>query len=416
MHLEKSVFLCMFATVNLCTPKMLKNTLYSTKNTFPIIVKTFQGLEEVLASELVKIGATEDFQIHRRAVSFTGDIALLYKANFHCRTAIRVLKTIKTFKAFSADEVYEEIKKINWDEYLDLKKKFAIDSVVYSDTFLHSKFVAYRVKDGIADYFTEKYGKRPSVSIENPDIMFNIHISQNTCTVSLDSSGESLHKRGYRVSQNEAPLNEALAAGLIMLTGWNGNCDFIDPMCGSGTLLIEAAMIALNIPPGIYRKNFAFEKWNDFDEELFDKIYNEWGEREFKYHIYGSDISSKAVKIAESNVKSASLSKYINLKVSPIQQLNPPAEKGIVIINPPYGERIESNDIFNLYSAIGERLKHHFMGYEAWIISSHKECLSKIGLKPSKKIKMLNASLECDYCKYEIFAGKRKEFVKKERK
>ena len=384
------------------------------QNTFQIIVKTFQGLEQVLASELVKIGATEDLQIHRRAVSFTGDLALLYKANLHCRTAIRVLKPIKTFKAFSADEVYEEIKKINWDEYLDLKKKFSIDSVVYSDTFSHSKFVAYRVKDGIADYFTEKYGKRPSVSVESPDIMINIHIAQNTCTISLDSSGESLHKRGYRVSQNEAPLNEALAAGLIMLTGWDGNCDFVDPMCGSGTLLIEAAMIALNIPPGIYRKEFAFEKWNDFDEGLFDEIYNDQSdEREFKYKIYGSDISPKAIKIAESNVKSAALSKYIELQVCPIQKLNPQAEKGIVVINPPYGERIMSDDIYSLYAAIGERLKHYFMGYDAWIISSHKECLFKIGLKPSVKIKMLNASLECEYHKYEIFAGKRKEFVDK---
>jgi putative N6-adenine-specific DNA methylase len=382
------------------------------KNTFQILVKTFQGLEQVLASELVKIGATEDLQIHRRAVSFTGNLALLYKANLHCRTAIRVLKPIKTFNASSADEVYEEVKKIKWEDYLDLKKKFSIDSVVYSDIFSHSKFVAYRVKDGIADYFTEKYEKRPSVSIENPDIMINVHIAQSTCTISLDSSGESLHKRGYRVSQNEAPLNEALAAGLIMLTGWDGNCDFVDPMCGSGTLLIEAAMIALNIPPGIYRKEFAFEKWNDFDEKLFDELYNDQsGEREFKHKIYGSDISPKAIKIAESNVRSAALSKYIELKICPIQQLEPPSEKGIIIINPPYGERIMSDDIYGLYAAIGERLKHHFMGYDAWIISSHKECLNRIGLKPSKKIKMLNASLECEYCKYEIFAGKRKKHL-----
>jgi putative N6-adenine-specific DNA methylase len=383
-------------------------------NSFPILVKTFQGLEQVLASELMKLGATEDLQIHRRAVSFTGNLAMLYKANLHCRTAIRVLKPIITFKAGSADEVYELTKKVNWDEILDLKKTFSIDAVIYSDVFKHSKFVSYRVKDAIADYFTEKYEKRPSVSVENPDIFINVHISQTTCTISLDSSGESLHKRGYRVSQNEAPLNEALAAGLIMLTGWDGNCDFVDPMCGSGTLLIEAAMIALNIPPGIYRKEFAFEKWADFDEDLFDGLYNDQsGEREFKYKIYGSDISPKAIKISESNVKSAALSKYIELKVCSIQQLEAPSDKGIVIINPPYGERITSNDIFTLYSAIGERLKHHFMGYEAWVISSHKECLTQIGLKPSKKIRMLNASLECEYCKYEIFAGKRKDFVTK---
>ena len=382
------------------------------KETFKILVKTFQGLEQVLASELVKLGATEDLQIHRRAVSFTGDKELLYKANLCCRTAIRVLKPIRTFKAQSADEVYEEIKKIDWEEWLNLKVTYSIDSVVYSDIFRHSKFVTYRVKDAISDQFTEKYGKRPSISVEQPDILLNIHIAQDICTLSLDSSGESLHRRGYRVSQNEAPLNEALAAGLILLTGWDGNSDFIDPMCGSGTLLIEAAMIALNIPPGIYRKEFAFEKWADFDEDLFDRLYNDQsGEREFKYKIYGSDNSPKAVKITESNVKSAALSKYIDIKLSPIQKLNPPSEKALIIINPPYGERIESDDIFELYASIGERLKHHFQGYTAWVISSHKECLHRIGLKPTKKIKLLNASLECEYCRYDIFAGKRKEFL-----
>jgi putative N6-adenine-specific DNA methylase len=380
--------------------------------TFQILVKTFKGLEQVLASELVKLGATEDLQILNRAVSFKGNLELLYKANLCCRTAIRVLKPIKTFKAKSADEVYEQVKEIDWEDFFDVNQTFAIDTVVYSDIFTHSKFVSYRVKDAIVDQFTEKHGKRPSISVANPDILLNVHIANDTCTISLDSSGESLHKRGYRISQNEAPLNEALAAGLIMLTGWDGNCDFVDPMCGSGTLLIEAAMIALNIPPGIYRKEFAFEKWKDFDEDLFDEIYNDQsGEREFKYKIYGSDISQRAVKIAESNVKSSALSKYIELKVCPIQELNPPAEKGIIVTNPPYGERITSDDIFGLYSDIGERLKHNFMGYDVWIISSHKECLAKIGLKPSKKIKILNASLDCDFCKYEIFAGKRKEFV-----
>ena len=391
---------------------------------FPILIKTFQGLEEVLAAELVKLGATDDLQIHRRAVSFNGNLELLYKANLCLRTAIRVLKPIKTFKATTADEVYDKIKKMNWEEYIDLEKTFSIDSTVYSEVFTHSKFVTYRVKDAICDYFIEKTGKRPSVRLDTPDVMLNIHISNDNCTLSLDSSGESLHKRGYRVSQTDAPLNEALAAGLILLTGWDGNSDFIDPMCGSGTLLIEAAMIALNIPPGIYRKEFAFEKWADFDEELFDKLYNDQSaERKFKYKIYGSDISPKAIKIAEANVKSAALSKYIDLKVLPIQQMVPPvgatlavaplAVAPLMIINPPYGERIMSDDIFGLYAAIGERLKHHFAGFEAWIISSHKECLYKIGLKPTKKIKMLNGSLECEYCKYEIFSGKHKDYKTK---
>ncbi|GHT33787.1 RNA methyltransferase [Bacteroidia bacterium] len=379
--------------------------------TFPILVKTFQGLEEVLAAELVKIGATDNLQIHRRAVSFDGNQELLYKANLCLRTAIRVLKPIKTFKAASADEVYDEVKKMNWEEFLDTDKSFSIDSTVYSEIFTHSKFVTYRVKDAICDHFIEKTGKRPSVRLDMPDVMLNIHISGDTCTLSLDSSGESLHKRGYRVSQNEAPLNEALAAGLILLTGWQGDSDFIDPMCGSGTLLIEAAMIALNIPPGIYRKEFAFEKWTDFDEELFDRLYNDQsGEREFKHKIYGSDISPKAVKIAESNVKSAALGKYIELKVLPIQKLEPPANGGLLVTNPPYGERITADNILDLYACIGERLKHHFAGFEAWIISSNIEGFYKIGLKPTQRIKMLNGDLECEYRKYEIFSGKHKEY------
>ncbi len=377
------------------------------------IAKTFYGLEQVLAKELIEIGAN-DVQIGNRAVSFSGDKAIMYKANFCCRTAIRILKIVKTFKARSADEIYTEIKKIDWSKYLDLKKTFSIDSVVYSEDFRHSKFVTYRVKDAIADQFTEKCGKRPSVSVESPDLAINIHISGNICTLSFDSSGESLHKRGYRMSQNDAPISEVLAAGMILMTGWHGECDFVDPMCGSGTLLIEAAMIALNIAPGVFRKEFAFEKWDDFDEDLFREIYDDQSqEREFTHKIYGSDISARAIKIAETNVKSAGLKKYIELQNTPFQQLNAPTEKGIIVTNPPYGERLETADLLELYAAIGERLKHHFTGYNAWIISSNKEALAKIGLKPSKKVKLLNSDLECDYLKFEIFDGKRKAFIEK---
>lgn len=378
---------------------------------FEMIAKTFLGLEEVLAKELIDLGAN-DVQIQRRAVSFTGDQALLYKANLYCRTASRILKPILTFKASNADEVYTQIKKINWSNYLEVDSTFAIDSTVYSEQFRHSKYVTYRVKDAIVDYFSEKYDRRPTVSVSNPQLMINIHISHQQCTLSLDSSGESLHKRGYRIAQTEAPLNESLAAGMLLIAGWDGQTNFVDPMCGSGTLLIEAALIALNIPPGIYRKEFAFEKWSDFDEELFDTLYNDDSyERAFDFKIYGSDISPLAIKIAEKNVKAAGLSKFIDLKITPIQKLEPSADKCMLVTNPPYGERITSNDIYKLYADLGALLKHKFSGNTAWVISSHEECLKKIGLKPARKLKLLNGSLECLYCCYEIFQGKRNEYL-----
>lgn len=380
---------------------------------FEMIAKTFLGLEEVLAEELIALGAN-DVQIQRRAVSFSGDQAMLYKANLHCRTASRILKPILTFKASNADEVYEEVKKVKWELYLTPQSTFAIDSTVYSDQFRHSKYVTYRVKDAIADYFNERYDRRPTVSVANPQLTLNIHIAQQQCTLSLDSSGESLHKRGYRTEQTEAPINEALAAGMLLMAGWDGQCDFMDPMCGSGTLLIEAAMIALNIPPGIYRKEFAFERWNDFDEELFDILYNDDSyERDFTHTIYGSDISPRAIKIAEENVRAAGLTKYIKLKILPLQKLNPPTGKCLIVTNPPYGERITSNNLFKLYEDIGSMLKHKFAGSTAWVISSHEECLQRIGLKPSKKIKLLNGALQCLYCQYELFSGKRNDFLMK---
>lgn len=242
--------------------------------TFEMVAKTLYGLEEILAGELKLLGA-DNLQTGRRMVSFTGNKELLYRANFCCRTALHILKPICHFKAKDADTVYEEVKKVEWEKYLSPEKTFAIDSVIYSETFTHSKYVAYRTKDAIVDYFMEKLQKRPSVRINNPDIYINIHISHNNCTLSINSSGESLHKRGYRTDQTEAPLNEVLAAGMILKTGWKGNSNFVDPMCGSGTLLIEAAMIALNIAPGVHRKEYAFEKWADFDKELFNRVYND---------------------------------------------------------------------------------------------------------------------------------------------
>ena len=379
--------------------------------TFPMIAKTFQGLEEVLAQELTALGAN-DIEIGRRMVSFSGDKEMMYRANFSLRTAIRILKPIKSFEAKDADKVYEAVHAIEWEDILDINKTFAVDAVVFSEEFRHSKFVSYRVKDAIVDYFREKTGKRPSVCISKPDVLLNIHIAQTQCTLSLDSSGESLHRRGYRQEAVEAPLNEVLAAGMILMTGWHGECDLIDPMCGSGTIPIEAALIARNIAPGVFRQGYAFEKWNDFDADLFESIYNDDSqEREFEHKIYGYDYNPKANEIATHNVKAAGLSKDIILKIQPFQQFEQPKEKSIIITNPPYGERISTNDLLGLYEMIGERLKHAFIGNSAWILSYRDECFDKIGLKASKRIPLFNGALDCEFRQYEIFDGKYREFL-----
>ena len=377
---------------------------------FEIIAKTFMGLEPVLAKELTQLGAN-DVQIGRRMVSFKGDKELLYRANFQLHTAIRILKPIKHFKALSADDVYEGVKDIDWSEHIGIDKTFAVDSVVFSEEFRHSKFVAYKVKDAIVDQFREKTGQRPNISISNPDIRLHIHIAEDQCTLCLDSSGESLHRRGYRQESVEAPLNEVLAAGMILMTGWHGETDFIDPMCGSGTLLIEAALIARNMAPGLFRKEYAFEKWPDFDRELFDKIYNDDSqEREFNHHIYGYDVDIKAVNTARLNVKAAGLTSDITIEEQDFKNFTQPKNKSIMVTNPPYGERISTNDLLGTYKMIGERLKHQFTGNEAWILSYREECFAQIGLKPSIKIPVFNGSLECEFRKYQMFDGKMREF------
>ena len=377
---------------------------------FELIAKTFMGLEPVLAKELTQLGAN-DVEIGRRMVSFTGDKELMYRANFQLHTAIRILKPIHHFKARSADDVYEEIKKIDWTEYLGTDKTFTVDSVVFSEEFRHSKFVSYKVKDAIVDQFREKTGKRPNISVANPDIRLNMHIAEDKCTLSLDSSGESLHRRGYRQESVEAPLNEVLAAGMILLSGWQGDTDFIDPMCGSGTLIIEAALIARNMAPGLFRKEYAFEKWPDFDTDLFDEIYNDESlEREFNHKIYGYDIDMKAVNTARLNVKAAGLSDIISVEQQDFKDFTQPQNKSIIITNPPYGERISTPDLMGTYKMIGERLKHQFKGNDAWVLSYREECFDQIGLKPSIKIPLYNGSLECEFRKYQMFDGKLKDF------
>lgn len=374
-----------------------------------LLAKTLFGLEQVLADELKAIGA-EDIEILKRAVSFTGDKEIMYRSNYCCRTALRILKPIAKFSVNSADELYMNVKSINWPQYLDLNGTFAIDETVGSSVFSHTKFVALKAKDAIADRFRERFGKRPSVDVRNPDLRINIHIYQEDCTISIDSSGDPLYKRGYRVLTDKAPINEILAAGMILLSGWEKDCNFIDPMCGSGTILIEAAMFANNIPPGIFR-NFGFEKWNDFDKKLWDKIVQETEAQkcDFNFDIVGSDRSYKAVEIARQNLKAANLQNHIILYHNSIEKQNPPKAKGVMITNPPYGERMEVNDQIELYKKIGDSLKKNYAGYSAWLISSDFNALKHIGLRPSRKIALYNGQLECRYLRFEIYEGSKKQ-------
>ena len=375
-------------------------------NKFDMVAKTFLGLEGVLADELRAMGA-EDVIEGNRVVSFKGDKELLYKANFACRTAVRILKPFLTLNSNSADDLYEQLKSFDWEQLMTVNTTFAIDATVYSEVFNNSRFVTYRVKDAIADFFNEKYGKRPSIRLTNPEIRFDVHISGREVTLSLDSSGDPLFKRGWRAAQTDAPINEVLAAGIILLSGWKGDTDLIDPMCGSGTFLIEAALIGANIAPGVYRNNYAFQQWPDYDADLFDKIYNDdSGEREFTHKIYGSDIEGKAIAIARANVKNAGLNKYIELERRDINEIEHVPEHGTLISNPPYGERLSMEDIDQFYSDLGFTLKHTFRGYNAWLICYNKDQYFKIGLKPSVKYALNNGGLDCELLQYVIFEGR----------
>ena len=373
---------------------------------FDMVAKTFLGLEGVLADELRALGA-EDVTEGNRVVYFKGDKETLYKANFACRTAVRVLKPFLTLNSTSADDLYEQLKSFDWEQLMSVKTTFAIDATVYSENFNNSRFVTYRVKDAIADFFNEKYGKRPSIRVSNPDIRFDVHISGREVTLSLDSSGEPLFKRGWRVGQTDAPINEVLAAGIILLSGWDGKTDLIDPMCGSGTFLIEAALIGANIAPGVYRDHYAFQQWPDYDEELFSNIYNDdSAEREFTHKIYGSDIEGKAIAIARANVKSAGLNKYIELERRDINEIEIVPAGGTLISNPPYGERLNVEDIESLYHDLGYKFKHTFQGYNVWLICYDNELSYKIGLKPSIRYKLNNGGLDCELLEYVIFDGR----------
>lgn len=375
-----------------------------------MVAKTQFGLEEVLATELRNLGA-QDVEAHNRAVSFTGNKAILYKSNLWLRTALKVLIPIEKFKARNEHQLYEGIKQINWDKYLDKDGTFVIRTSLKSDFFNHSQYVSLKSKDAIADQFREKYGVRPSVDLTHADLSIDIHINRDDVTVSLDSSGESLHRRGYRTDSTLAPINEVTAAGMILLTGWNGAGNYIDPMCGSGTLLIEAGLIAKNMPPNLNRAQFGFERWKDFDENIFKQVREEAmaAIKPCGATIVGSDKTFKAAEISRENITRAGLASDIKVSNKRFEEVKGIEGGGIMIINPPYGERLPLEEIGAFYKMMGDQMKKHFEGYDVWVISSNIPALKMTGLAPSKKITLFNGALECKFHKFEIYKGTRKK-------
>lgn len=376
---------------------------------FKMTAKTFFGFEEILAKELQLLGA-QKVEIGTRVVSFMGDKGFMYKANLALRTALKILKPIKTFKAFNDKSLYEGIKKIDWSDYLNEHQTFLVETTLHSEHFNHSQFVALKTKDAIVDQFRELNGKRPSIDKDFPDLQIHVHIDRDTVTVSLDTSGASLHHRGYRSATNIAPINEVLAAGMLILSGWEGKSHFLDPMCGSGTILAEAAMIACNIPANINRKEFAFEKWNDWDAELFDNILESLLKktREFHYTIKGYDKAPSAVSKAKDNVRNANLDEYITITNENFFDSKKETEGPLhMVFNPPYGERLDI-DMERFYREIGDTLKQNYPNTNAWFITANLEALKFVGLKPSRKIKLFNGKLEARLVKYEMYEGSKK--------
>jgi putative N6-adenine-specific DNA methylase len=379
---------------------------------YNLVAKTFFGLEELLADEIREIGA-KDVEIGRRMVSFKGDKEILYKANIYLRTGLRVLKTLHSFKINNQDDYYKFLRNIEWEKVLGLHHTFAIDSVVHSEIFSNSLFAAQRAKDAIVDSFRAKYHKRPLVDTQNPDVLINIHISDKRVDVALDSSGLPLNRRGYRVAEGPAPINQVLAAALIKLSGWDINTPFIDPMTGSGTFAIEAAMIARNMPPGMIRKDFCFQNWPDYDRKLYRKLLEEIELNDFRPTIIANDIDEGMIEIARQNASKANLASVIRFNNKAFEIYKPRVKEGTIIMNPPYGERLEKDEIQEFYEDIGDTLKERFQGFTAWIISSNMDAMKYIALKPSSKKKVFNGNLECVYAGFEMFTGSMKEYKTK---
>lgn len=385
------------------------------KNLQVFIAKTPFGLEEILEKELLKIGAVDVVKLIR-AVKFKGDLSLLYKANLALRTSFRILKPLFEFRAQTAEHLYKRTKEFDWNNLISPNDTIAVDGVVSSEFFKHSKYAALKVKDAIVDQIREEKGKRPNVELNSPTFRINVHIENNNCSILLDSSGESLHKRGYRKNIGEAPLNEVLAAGMIQLSEWDLDSNFVDPMCGSGTLTIEAAMLAKNIAPNFNRNNFGFMKWKDFDKNLFEKVKVDLkkNEKKFSYKIIGSDISNKAIDNAKENVKLANLENEIEFEIGDFRNLDPQIEPGIIITNPPYDERMKIEDIKNFYKEFGDTLKQKFTGFEVWILSANTEALKSIGLRTSKRLHLFNGALESRFYNYKLYQGTlKKKFIEK---
>lgn len=378
-------------------------------NNYKMIAKTMFGFEPILAKELLELGAM-DIKEGTRNVSFFGDKGFMYKANLSLRTAIKILKPYTSFKVFSEDDLYKQIYDLPWEDFMDVNDTLAIDATVHSETFTHSKYISLKTKDAIVDRFRDKFGKRPSVDLDFPTLRINIHIDRNNCNVAFDSSGESLHKRGYKTATNIAPINEVLAAGILLHSGWSGQSDFLDPMCGSGTLLIEAAMIACNIPPNLNRKEFAFERWKDWDADLFEQIEASVLKKikEFHFSIKGYDKAPSAVHKAIDNVENANLSEFIKVERKDFFHSEKENDRHLhMVFNPPYGERLDI-DMPVFYKKIGDTLKQSYPGTQAWFITSNLEAIKHVGLRPTRKIKMYNGALESKLLRYDIYEGSKK--------
>ncbi|MBI5009782.1 MAG: class I SAM-dependent RNA methyltransferase, partial [Bacteroidia bacterium] len=367
------------------------------------VAKTLYGLENILARELTDLGASK-VQTANRAVLFDGDLYLLYKANYCSRTALSFLMPVAEFRIRSKDDLYKECLKIRWEEYINEESTFAISPVVNSPLFTHTGYAGLVVKDAVADYFRNQSGKRPTVNQNDPDLLVNLHISNDKVTVSLDSSVIPLFKRGYRLEQTAAPLNEALAAGILLISGWDAKAALLDPMCGSGTIPVEAAMIASGIPPGRFRKSFGFQKWKGYNKELFNKARADSDNKIISSpaKIFASDISPEAVKLAGANIRRAGLSDSISLQIADFKDLKSIDPEGVVVMNPPYGLRLNPEELDTIYGMIGSTLKHGFSGNTAWLITSNRESLRKVGLKPAQKYTLFNGALECLLLKYEL--------------
>ncbi len=377
---------------------------------FNMIAKTFFGFEEILEKELYQLGAQKIVK-GTRMVSFYGDKGFMYKANLALRTALKILKPISQFKAHNEEKLYQGIQSIDWSRHLTNHQTFLIETTLYSEHFNHSQFVALKSKDAIVDQFKENTGERPNIDKDFPDLRIHVHIDRDICTVSLDTSGVSLHQRGYKTATNIAPINEVLAAGMILLSGWEGNGHFLDPMCGSGTILAEAAMIACNIPANINRKEFAFEKWQDWDSDLFDQILESLLKKtkEFHYSILGYDKAPSAVRKALDNIQNANLDDYVTITQADFFETEKNTQGPLhILFNPPYGERLDV-DMERFYREIGDTLKHKYANTNAWFITSNLEALKFVGLRPSRKIKLFNGKLEARLVKYEMYSGSKKD-------